>query len=81
LQLAWPAISTVMRGHSRPKDGVASLAYDPRIHEPAQRYQFLPPPSQLRIMDCRVKPGNDVDRLVQPNWKALYRLACLSALK
>jgi hypothetical protein len=23
----------VMRGHIRPKDGVASLAYDPRIHE------------------------------------------------
>jgi hypothetical protein len=21
-----------MRGHSRPKDGVASLAFDPRIH-------------------------------------------------
>jgi hypothetical protein len=25
-------LSAVMRGHSRPKDGVASLAYDPRIH-------------------------------------------------
>jgi hypothetical protein len=25
-----------MRGHSRPKDGVASLAYDPRIHELVQ---------------------------------------------
>jgi hypothetical protein len=24
-------LSVVMRGHSRPKDGVASLAYDPRI--------------------------------------------------
>jgi len=36
-----------MRGHSRPKDGVASLAYDPRIHPFA------------RMMDCRVKPGND----------------------
>jgi hypothetical protein len=36
----------VMRGHSRPKDGVASLAYDPRIHP-------------LRMMDRRVKPGND----------------------
>jgi hypothetical protein len=22
-----------MRGHSRPKDGVATLAYDPRIHD------------------------------------------------
>jgi hypothetical protein len=27
----------VMRGHSRPKDGVATLAYDPRIHEATQR--------------------------------------------
>jgi hypothetical protein len=23
---------TVPRGHSRPKDGVASLAYDPLVH-------------------------------------------------
>jgi hypothetical protein len=28
-----------MRGHSRLKDGVASLAYDPRIHEMAQQKQ------------------------------------------
>jgi hypothetical protein len=53
-----------MRGRSRPKDGVATLAYDPRIHETFQRlrpYRFCP----LRfIMDCRVKPGNDVERLV-----------------
>jgi hypothetical protein len=47
-----------MRGHSRPKDGVASLAYDPRIHERSQRIQLLPPSPRL-IMDCRVKPGND----------------------
>jgi hypothetical protein len=26
----------VMRGHSRPKDGVLSHAYDPRIHEASQ---------------------------------------------
>src|SRR4051812_35772620 len=33
-QLDWNRdLSTVMRGHSRPKDGVASLAYDPRIHD------------------------------------------------
>jgi hypothetical protein len=35
-----------MRGHSHSKNGVASLAYAPRIH-------------LLRLMDCRVKPGND----------------------
>jgi len=26
----------VIAGHSRPKDGVASLAYDPAIHESLQ---------------------------------------------
>jgi hypothetical protein len=36
-----------MRGHSRSKNGVASLAYDPRIH-------------LFRLMDGRVKPGHDV---------------------
>ena len=54
-----------MRGHSRLKDGVATLAYDPRIHEAVQRlrsYGYHP----LRfIMGCRVKPGNDVERLAQ----------------
>jgi hypothetical protein len=40
-----------MRGHSCPKDGVASLAYDPRIHRKAT--------GRFQMMDCRVKPGND----------------------
>jgi hypothetical protein len=35
-----------MRGHSRPKDGVASLAYDPRIR-------------QAKKMGGRIKPGHD----------------------
>jgi hypothetical protein len=35
-----------MRGQSRPKDGVASLAYDPRIHPLRKTFAFL--------MDCRV---------------------------
>jgi hypothetical protein len=34
-----------MPGHSRPKDGVLSHAYDPGI--------------QLFEMDCRIKSGND----------------------
>jgi hypothetical protein len=29
----------VIAGHSRPKDGVASLAYDAAIHDDAQRAQ------------------------------------------
>jgi len=28
-----PHTPSVMRGHSRPKDGVLSHAYDPRIHD------------------------------------------------
>jgi hypothetical protein len=41
----------VMRGLSRLKNGVASLAYAPRIH-PLQK-------TLAKTMDCRVKPGND----------------------
>jgi hypothetical protein len=37
-----------MAGHSRPKDGVALLAYDPAIH-----------PLRERVLDRRVKPGDD----------------------
>ena len=51
-----------MRGHSRLKNGVATLAYAPRIHDAIQRlrpYGYHP----LRfIMDCRVKPGNDAEK-------------------
>jgi hypothetical protein len=40
-------LSFVIAGHSRPKDGVASLAYDPAI-------QLL-----TKGMDARVNPGHD----------------------
>ncbi len=40
-----------MAGHSRPKDGVASLAYVPAIHA------F---PRMTKIVDARDKPGHDV---------------------
>jgi hypothetical protein len=33
-------------------------------------YARLPP--LHRFMDGRVKPGHDVERLVQTNWKPLY---------
>jgi hypothetical protein len=39
-----------VREHNRSKNGVALLAYDPRIH----RKKIF-----VRLMDCRVKPGND----------------------
>ncbi|MDA9507980.1 hypothetical protein XI09_25750 [Bradyrhizobium sp. CCBAU 11386] len=42
---------TVMAGHSRPKDGVASLAYVPAIHELSRG---------TKNVDARVKPGHDV---------------------
>jgi hypothetical protein len=49
--------SFVMRGYSRPKDGVLSHAYDPRTHgECEQPYVQR---SLKVIVDCRVKPGND----------------------
>jgi hypothetical protein len=51
-----------MRGHSRPKDGVASLAYDPRIHEAVQRLKPYGRHSLRFIMDCRIKSGNDARR-------------------
>jgi hypothetical protein len=46
-----------MRGHSRLKNGVASLAYDPRIHADVPQSRLISKFS--RSMDCRVKPGND----------------------
>ena len=55
-----------MRGHSRPKDGVASLAYDPRIHEAAQRLKSYGCNTRRFIMDCRVKPGKGTRGSAQP---------------
>jgi hypothetical protein len=48
-----------MRGLSRPKDSVASLAYDLRVHEVLQRLRSYDLDSPRPLMDCRVKPGND----------------------
>ena len=44
----------VMAGHSRPKDGVASLAFVPAIHALWQ---------QEKGVDARHKAGHDVERL------------------
>jgi peptide/nickel transport system ATP-binding protein len=46
-----PQTSSVMAGHSRPKDGVASARLCPAIHRPSQ--------DSLQSMDPRVKPGGD----------------------
>ena len=40
----------VMAGHSRPKDGVASLAYVPAIHELSRG---------TKDVDARDEPGHD----------------------
>ncbi len=49
-----------MRGHSRLKNGVASLAYDPRVHADVPQSRLM---SKFnRSMDCRVKPGNDAPK-------------------
>jgi hypothetical protein len=37
-------------------------AFDPGIHEAAQREQYYGLRPQRVIMDCRVKPGNDAER-------------------
>jgi hypothetical protein len=42
--------AAVMAGHSRPKDGVASLAYVPAIHELSRG---------TKNVDARDKPGHD----------------------
>jgi hypothetical protein len=39
-----------MAGHSRPKDGVALLAYDPAIH-----------PLRKKALDRRIKSGDDAE--------------------
>jgi hypothetical protein len=48
-----------MPGHSRPKDGVASLAYAPASTP------FLSSEAIKQEMDGRDKPGHDVERSVQ----------------
>jgi hypothetical protein len=48
----------VMAGHSRPKDGVASLAYVPAIHV------FLASDSIKQDMDARHKAGHDEFRKI-----------------
>jgi hypothetical protein len=58
-----------MAGHSRPKDGVASLAYDPAMMRCCKRSQYLLCAFRV-IMDARVKPGHDPS-LIQCCWKKL----------
>jgi hypothetical protein len=49
-----------MRGHSRSKNGVLSHAYDPRIHDDAPLSTSVLLSLRNGLMDCRVKPGNDI---------------------
>jgi hypothetical protein len=49
----------VTTGHSRSKNGVTSLAYDPVVHGEAPRTSTVQILLFHRRMDCRVKPGND----------------------
>jgi hypothetical protein len=51
-----------MAGHSRPKDGVASLAYVPAIHALLCS----------QGVDARHKAGHDVEGLAQTNRKQRY---------
>jgi hypothetical protein len=45
------------RGHSRSKSGIASLAHSRSKNGVASLGSAHP--SSLKLMDCRVKPGND----------------------
>src|SRR5207253_10807774 len=47
---------TVMAGHSRPKDGVASASLRPAIHD-------LFAPGRKKDVDARIKPGHDEWRM------------------
>jgi hypothetical protein len=49
----------VTPGHSRPKDGVAPLAYDPGVHENMQRTHLYECSLLPHRTDARVKPGHD----------------------
>ena len=51
----------VTTGHSRSKNGVASLAYDPVVHDAVRLSKCIGKhlSAPLLRMDCRVKPGND----------------------
>jgi hypothetical protein len=51
--------SFVIAGHSRPKDGVASLAYDPAIHDEVLQRRLYVGYLLKRCIDARVKPGHD----------------------
>jgi hypothetical protein len=49
----------VTAGHSRSKNGVASLAYDPAVHVGAPHSEALRLSERTCRMDCWVKLGND----------------------
>jgi hypothetical protein len=53
-----PSIHSVIAGHSRPKDGVASARLCPAIH--LLRKMIL-----RRLMDARIKSGHD-ERVLSP---------------
>jgi hypothetical protein len=53
-----------MAGHSRPKDGVASLACVPAI-------SILVATSCTGNRDARDKRGHDVESVVQTNWEMI----------
>jgi len=59
-----------MRGHSRPKDGVLSHAYDPRIHDAGQIQNSCDYDRLRCLMDRRVKPGDDRPR----GWYAVIHI-------
>jgi hypothetical protein len=53
----WQSLARVIAGLSRPKDGVASLAYDPAIHDESPRKQIARFSALQFNVDARVKPA------------------------
>ena len=65
-------LTFVIAGHSRTKDGVASLAYDAAIHDEEQRVTSVQFSRLHGLMDARVKPAHDAE-CVAPSCNTFLR--------
>jgi hypothetical protein len=72
LLLAMTSPLLVTTGHSRSKNGVASLAYDPVAHAESACVTN-PAKKMLHVgMDCRIKFGNDEEEMPTRAYRAPY---------
>ena len=66
---------SVTPAHSRPKNGVASLAYDAGVHTEAQQNTLLRLPFLHRLMDCRVSPLRGGPAMTAEGAERVYLIA------